>query len=218
MRPFGEPEKVAFEPLTNCFVDKKEAAENRSNEFWGELEESLQAKVGKVYDPHYSRNLIKKEILDYLKRSTAALSNGTEKGISLWAWSDESVWENIKFIVAFDMDYEYLEEDDEVEDGFMESDSLDDEAGFRYDVIKECNSYILEGAALCKRIDSPAYDTWIEAMITLNDRYEGATPYKAVDLIAKAHPRTWADLCTWIHRNQAHKSKKTVKKAAKRKK
>ena len=105
MRPFREPEKVAFEPLTNCFVDKKEAAENRSNEFWGELEESLQAKVGKVYDPHYSRNLIKKEILDYLKRSTAALSNGTEKGISLWAWSDESIWENIKFIVAFDMDY-----------------------------------------------------------------------------------------------------------------
>ena len=67
-----------------------------------------------------------------------------------------------------------------------------------YDVIKECNKYILEGAALCKRIGSPAYDTWIEAMITLNDRYQGATPYKAVDLIAKAYPRTWADLCTWI--------------------
>ena len=218
MRPFREPEKVAFEPLTNCFVDKKEAAENRSNEFWGELEESLQAKVGKVYDPHYSRNLIKKEILDYLKRSTAALSNGTEKGISLWAWSDESVWENIKFIVAFDMDYEYLEEDDEVEDGFMESDSLDDEAGFRYDVIKECNSYILEGAALCKRIDSPAYDTWIEAMITLNDRYEGATPYKAVDLIAKAHPRTWADLCTFIHMNPPQNEKKKTAKKKKAKK
>ena len=194
MRPFREPEKVAFEPLTNCFVDKKEAAENRSNEFWGELEESLQAKVGKVYDPHYSRNLIKKDILDYLKRSTAALSNGTEKGISLWAWSDESVWENIKFIVAFDMDYEYLEEDDEVEDGFMESDSLDDEAGFRYDVIKECNSYILEGAALCKRIDSPAYDAWIEALVKLNDTYIGSKPYSAVDLIDKAYSRTCGGL------------------------
>ena len=109
MRPFREPEKVAFEPLTNCFVDKKEAAQNRSNEFWGELEESLLVKVGQANDPEYSRNSIKKEILGYLKRSTAMLSNGTEKGIPLWLWSDESIWENIKFIVAFDMDYEYLE-------------------------------------------------------------------------------------------------------------
>ena len=61
MRPFREPDKVAFEPLTNCFVDKKEAAENRSNEFWGELEESHFAKV--FDDPHYSRNSIKKDIL-----------------------------------------------------------------------------------------------------------------------------------------------------------
>ena len=218
MRPFGEPEKVAFEPLTNCFVDKKEAAQNRSNEFWGELEESLLVKVGQANDPEYSRNSIKKEILGYLKRSTAMLSNGTEKGIPLWLWSDESIWENIKFIVAFDMDYAYLEEDDEEEDGFMESDSLDDEAGFRYDVIKECNSYILEGAALCKRIDSPAYDMWIEALVKLNDTYIGSKPYNAVDLIDKAYSRTWGDLCSWIHRNQAHKSKKTVKKMAKRKK
>ena len=77
---------------------------------------------------------------------------------------------------------------------------------------------ILEGAALCKKIGSPAYDTWIEAMITLNDRYEGATPYKAVDLIAQAHPRTWADLCTWIHMNPPHNKKKKVVKKKKVKK
>ena len=216
MRPFREPEQVAFEPLTNCFVDKKEAAENRRNEFWGELEVSHLAQV--IDDPNYSRNSIKKDILDYLKRSTAALSNGTEKSIPLWVWSDESIWSNIKFIVAFDMDYVYIEEDDEVKDGFMESDSLDDEAGFRYDVIKLCNNFILEGAALCKRIDSPAYDTWIEALVKLNDTYTGSKPYNAVDLIDKAYSRTWGDLCSWIHRNQAHKSKKTAKKNVKRKK
>ena len=100
----------------------------------------------------------------------------------------------------------------------MESDSLDDEAGFRYDVIKLCNNFILEGAALCKRIDSPAYDTWIEAMITLNDRYEGATPYKAVDLIVSAHPRTWADLCTFIHMDPPYNEKKKAVKKKKAKK
>ena len=87
-----------------------------------------------------------------------------------------------------------------------------------YDVIKECNGYILEGAALCKRIDSPAYDTWIEALVKLNDTYIGSKPYNAVDLIDKAYSRTWGDLCSWIHRNQAHKSKNTVKNTSKRKK
>ena len=73
-------------------------------------------------------------------------------------------------------------------------------------------------AALCKRIDSPAYDMWIEALVKLNDTYIGSKPYNAVDLIDKAYSRTWGDVCSWIHRNQAHKSKKTVKNTAKRKK
>ena len=34
---------------------------------------------------------------------------------------------------------------------------------------------------------------------------------------ASAHPRTQIDLCTWIYRKQAHKSKKTAKKSVKRK-
>ena len=54
-----------------------------------------------------------------------------------------------------------------------------------------CNKYILEGAALCKKIGSPAYDTWIEAMVRLNDTYIGSKPYNAVDLIDKAYSRTW---------------------------
>ena len=87
-----------------------------------------------------------------------------------------------------------------------------------FDIIKECNNFIFEGAALCKRIGTPAYDTWIEAMITLNDRYEGATPYKAVDLIVSAHPRTWADLCTFIHMDPPYNEKKKAVKKKKAKK
>ena len=47
-------------------------------------------------------------------------------------------------------------------------------------------------AALCKRIDSPAYDMWIEALVKLNDTYIGSKPYNAVDLIDKAYSRTTA--------------------------
>ena len=45
-------------------------------------------------------------------------------------------------------------------------------------------------AVLCKRIDSPAYDMWIEALVKLNDTYIGSKPYNAVDLIDKAYSRT----------------------------
>ena len=55
-------------------------------------------------------------------------------------------------------------------------------------------------------------------MIALNDRYPGSKEYKAVDLIAEAHPRTWADLCTWIHLNPPHNKKKKVVKKKKVKK
>ena len=213
MRPFGEPEKVAFESLSDRLMDKREAAENRRNEFWGALGESLLVKIGQADDPEYSRNSIKKEILGYLKSSASMLSKGTEKGIPLWLWSDETIWENVKFIVAFNMEYDYCDEDDETDGVFEDSDCLDDEIGFRYDVIKECNKYILEGAALCKKIGSPAYDTWIEAMVRLNDTYIGSKPYNAVDLIDKAYPRTWADLCTFIHMNPpCNAKKKAVKK------
>ena len=70
-------------------------------------------------------------------------------------------------------------------------------------------------AALCKRIGSPAYDMWIEALVKLNDTYIGSKQYNAVDLIASAHPRTWGDLCAFIHMNQSQNDKK---KAVKKKK
>ena len=52
-------------------------------------------------------------------------------------------------------------------------------------------------------------------------KISGSVPkisYKAVDLIAKAHPRTRADLCTWIHLNPPHNKKKKVIKKKKVKK
>ena len=44
----------------------------------------------------------------------------------------------------------------------------------------------------------PAYDTWVEALIKLNDSYIGAETYKCIDFIPQAYMRTWGDLCSWI--------------------
>ena len=59
---------------------------------------------------------------------------------------------------------------------------------------------------------------WIEALVKLNDTYIGSKPYNAVDLIDKAYPRTWADLCTFIHMNPSCNTKKKDIKKKKAKK
>ena len=64
----------------------------------------------------------------------------------------------------------------------------------------------------------PAYDTWVEALIKLNDSYIGAETYKCIDFIPQAYMRTWADLCTWIHMNPPHNKKKKIVKKKKVKK
>ena len=221
MRKLKEPNKVAFEPLEEALREKEDAEKERLNAFWGEFEYDLSFQVKRLKDVNLAREWFKKHILDFLRTSISRLQNGRTDGIQLWKWGDEDVWERIKYIIAFNTEFGYVEYDDEEPDPekaiYVTSENLYDEEAFRFDVIKEFNKYILEGAALCKRIDSPAYDTWIEALVKLNDTYTGSKPYNAVDLIDKAYSRTWGDLCSWIHRNQAHKSKKTAKKSVKRK-
>ena len=225
MRKLKEPSKVAFNSLEEVLRGKEESLNARLNDFWTEFEDDLTYKIKSLKDVNLAREWFKNNILDYLRTSVSRLQNSMDYGIQLWKSGDEEVWERIKFIIAFDTEFSYIEYD--VEEGeeidydndvSWVSENLYDEEAFRFDIIKECNKYILEGAALCKRIGSPAYDTWIEAMITLNDRYQGATPYKAVDLIAKAYPRMWADLCAFIHLNPPHNEKKKAVKKKKAKK
>ena len=95
------------------------------------------------------------------------------------------------FIVAFDTSFEYSPEEetggeeDEEDCAGPESDYLDDETTFRYDVIKECDRIALAGAALAKQIGSDTYGLWRAAMIKLGDRSE-EIQHKAVDDIVTA--------------------------------
>ena len=104
---------------------------------------------------------------------------------------DEKEWERVMFIVAFDTSFEYSPEEetggeeDEEDCAGPESDYLDDETTFRYDVIKECDRIALAGAALAKQIGSDTYGLWRAAMIKLGDRSE-EIQHKAVDDIVTA--------------------------------
>lgn len=215
MRKLKEPVKVAFDTLSEEAMDRDDAETNRSEEFWSVLERSFNVLLKKTKNPKYvdTRRTIKTDILEYLGTSAKRLSEGTEKGVRLRGMLEADMWECVKFIVAFNTKFDYVDEDDKIE-----TDYLDEEGAFRYDVIMACHNYILEGASLAKRIGSPAYDTWVEALVKLNDEYSGSENYKAVDLIESAYVRTWGDLCIFRHMNTPCKSKKDASKPKKRKK
>jgi hypothetical protein len=162
----------------------------------------------------------KKVYLDYIGKYADALLRG--KVFSLPSGlDDESNWELIKFIVAFDTTFEYYPEDEEGERDDEccgpETDYLDEETAFRYDVVKECDRLVLAGAILAKRIGSDTYGLWRTAMIKLGNNRE-SVQCKAVDDIVNALELIWADLRTWIAMNPPHNAKKGKPKKRKTKK
>jgi hypothetical protein len=217
-----EPDKVAFETDCDSAMDYCEAQENRSNEFWKVLETD----VFGVDDPPEDRpdaeimeahRRIRKDTLEFLAKYADAIAQKRTFPLPS-GFLDEKEWERVKFILAFDTSFTYFPED---EDGSLsdneESDYLDYETTFRYDVVKACERLTLEGAALAKQIGSGTYGLWTAAMIKLGDRSE-KIQYKAADDMVNALIQTWADLDVWIFMNTPHNNKKRKSKTRKSKK
>lgn len=209
MRKLCEPNKVAFE-LENSkeFLEKEEAQQIRSAQFWDYVHDESNVDER---NKHSFRKSTIQEILNFLQERKSYLSEclSTEV-LYLWAEYDQHMWERIKFIIAFDTQYVYFSEEEHQE----VFDYLDEEAAIQFDMMKACSSYILEGAALAKRVGSPAYDKWVDALVMLNDVYHCSQNYKAIDLIAEAYARTWGDVRTWIYingRDNLAKTKKIIK-------
>ena len=106
---------------------------------------------------------------------------------------------------------------DQEPDSEAETDYLDEETAFRFDVVQACDRLALQGAAFSKRFGSDAYRLWADAMIKLGDEYE-EVQYKAADDIVAALAQTWADLRTWIFLKDAHKRQKSKSRSEKTKK
>ena len=218
----SEPNEVAFETDSNETLDFQEAQEARSKAFWDEVEGDLEVVIatsGKKPKAVEDHAFIKKIFLDFLRKYSDALLQGKLFDLPS-GLDDESRWELIKFVVAFDTSFEYSPEDetdDEEDCGGPESDYLDDETTFRYDVIKECDRIALAGAILSKRIGSDTYALWRAAMIKLGS-VSGMVQHKAVDDIVTALEETWADLRTWIFLNPPHNKQKRKSKKRKSKK
>ena len=219
----GEPKKIAFESDNDWTMDFWEAQGDRSDDFWNGLEKELYPydrddKEKRSYEKTiHVRNGLKKVILEGLTKYVDAIAD--EKCYRLPTdLSDLHFWQAVKFILAFNTSFKYFPED---EDGNQEEESetdyLDEETTFRFDVVTTCDRLTLEGAAFSKRIGSDSYQLWADAMIKLGNQYE-EEQYKAADDIVAAMMRTWADLRTWIFMKDAHKAKKAKPKAKKAKK
>lgn len=206
MRKIKEPNEVAFNPRVSeeCW-NRNEALKYRSNQFWANIE----VQETKDKNQYAARQSAIERILNYLSSKQEKLISAPET-LNLWSNFDERIWEEIKFIISFNIGYLYYYQEEKREI----SDYLDEEVAVQYDVIKALTSYILEGAALSSRIGSPAYDKWVDALVMLKDEYDGSKNYKSVDLVAEAYARTWGDVRTWIYikeRDNLKKTKKIVK-------
>ena len=222
-----KPDKVAKETARDEAMNFHEAQENRSNEFWNVLESdefAVKPKEDARSDAEIMKDRlrIKMRLLSLIEKYTRSLADGKSFNLPS-GWSDECDWSDIKFILAFDTSFSYLpDEDDDDENGdkysvvLSETDYLDGETAFRFDVIKACNRLVLNGAALAKRIGSDSYRLWTDALIKLGDRAE-SVQCQAADDIVSALVRIWADLQIWIFMNQSQNEKKVKPKTKKAK-
>lgn len=199
MRKIKEPNEVAFNPRVSeeCW-NRNEALKYRTNQFWANIE----VQETKDKNQYAARQSAIEGILNYLSSNREKLISAPES-LNLWGNFDERIWEEIKFIISFNIGYVYYNQEEKREI----IDYLDEEVAVQYDVIKALTSYILEAAALSSRLNSPAYDKWIDALVMLKDEYDGSENYKAVDLIAAAYARMWGDLRSWIYTKECDKLK-----------
>ena len=220
----SEPDKVAFDYGDYEAMDFWDSRRARSQEFWDKVEEHLEdiiaSRKAKAGEEHA---FAKKMFLDHIGKYTDALSQGKPFGLPA-GFGDERSWNLIKFIIAFDMRFEYYpdmddleKEDGEEESRDPETDYLDDESTFQFDIVKECDRLALAGAILAKRIGSDTYGIWRVAMVKLGSLDE-TVQCKAVDDIVNALELIWADLRTWIAMNPPHNAKKGKPKKRKAKK
>ena len=200
------------------------AQDKRAESFWDVLERDFltgeSPEKGRT-DAEINENhaQIKRDMLDTINGLADDLAN--KKIFSPLSFLDaEDTWEKIKFILAFDTSFSYVpEEHQDARDwrDHVETDYLDGETTFRYDVVKACDRLAIEGAACAKLIGSDTYQLWTDAMLKLA-HWNEQVQCKAADDIINALEQIWADLRTWIHMNAPHSKAKPAKKPHKSKK
>jgi len=146
----GEPKKIAFESDNDWAMDFWDAQKNRSSEFWKELEcafDVVGVKDNKPFSETDHCSVCTKIVHDKIKECTLQPLIRLSKAIADEKHFDlpcgiahMEFWQAVKFILAFNTSFDYFTED---EDGNMtdeqETDYLDDETTFRYDVVKACD-------------------------------------------------------------------------------
>lgn len=145
--------------------------------------------------------VIRSHVLQALEEGCAELAKG-ECRFPLAYESRRQLLEVVMFIVAFDTGFRYTPADPEDKKEPQDSDTLSGEAAFQMEVRTALDKYLLEGAALAKKVDSQSYETWAKALITLadvtNERYERgeieAAMLEVMQLAVSAQQQLWVDV------------------------
>ena len=189
---------------------------SRNDEFWNPLFEQFfifdlvdEESTTREAELCERRKTIKRDVLKLLKDGANVFSKG-ECPLPVRFKSSQELFEAIMFILAFDPAFEYLLEDDEDYDDDEEAynpwntdtDILHDVNNFKIDVSNALDAYILNGAALARKVGSASYAIWTKAMIALSDLMNGVaeaeeadnTARVAVESVIEAQRQLWADI------------------------
>ncbi len=172
---------------------------------------------------------VRYECIERLRIHAEFMSDG--KCPRPFKYADDTTWlEILRRVLMADTTF-YYTEDDGGEYLSDESDTLDDESVLQADVISALDQFLLDGAALAKRVESKSYEKWTDGLLLLaglkklisrlewqtfkwpdkNEKTEDVAK-EVIEQAIAAEAQLWADWRVW---NCLH-PKQTTKTSAKK--
>ncbi len=216
-KPFATREKKEiefWEPLAKLY-DSKEWDENGPvPKFYTEL-----------------RSDVRRDCVDRFAFYAQTVADG--KCPAPFAYTSSPDWLTVvRHVISFDLNYEYVPDITDELYPYTNIETLEVEGNLQNDTISAIDKYLVEGAALAKRINSESYSTWTKAIIALErlrdlnshalwptftwpdakeNSYEKAT--EVIDLALFAQAQLWADWRVWNRLHRENKSETLRTKA-----
>ncbi len=223
------------QPENKPGITMEDAEFDRSYDFWAPLCKVIYSGAGlNDVDQNELHKTTKSLVMDLLSDGIKAFAQG-ECETPDCRVSRATAWLILYFILAFDVEFTYdvnadiypstPEEDlpDAIDCTFC-SDRLEEEGALQAKLAEMLDDYIVEGAALAKKIGSDSYTTWKKALIEL-DKLSKSTTYITVmkgtilrlgetynihdeakgviENIMQAQLSLWADLHIWKRMNRS---------------
>ena len=176
--------------------DYATARKNHIDLFWGYLVPELLPDVKSWDDPEI-RAKVKGMILGAINEGTEELKNGMCRLPMKYA-SQMIMGGLIIHVMCFDTSFKYRTGENDA----TETDILTEESAFQSEIYEALDAYILEGAALARKLKSSSYEKWTEAMIMLSTvpnsffsrKNIAESSADTINALIAARQQLWADI------------------------